>query len=397
MLLHTPTLLLVLLLGFALLGVQLWLTRSATLPRRELRPVEWLCWSSMTGFGFFLARDWMPRDVAGLLGILALAAGVTCFTAAVFQHVLQRLPPKAYWVLLGLTALPVLGSLAADGAVRTAVSCLVLAVLLLPPTWVALRHGWHNEVSFRIVGGTLCVTLLGLAWRALDAWWHPADYQDGQQDSLRAGLTFLFAFMGLLGSAFGFLLASFERVAQKMRRLASVDGLTGCFNHNTTHALLSHSLERARREHLPMSLLMLDLDHFKQVNDRYGHPVGDHVLREVAEAVRRCLRASDVFGRLGGEEFAVILPTGDDAGTRVLAERIRTAIERTDMRSDTGQVFHVTVSIGMAVIGPQLVLTPNEALHWADKALYQAKSQGRNRVVVADPWMLNTTIAELPA
>ena len=81
----------------------------------------------------------------------------------------------------------------------------------------------------------------------------------------------------------------------------------------------------------------------------------------------------------------------------MLAERIRTAIERTDMRSDTGQVFHVTVSIGMAVIGPSSCSRPTRALHWADKALYQAKSQGRNRVVVADPWMLNTTIAELPA
>ena len=171
MLLHTPTLLLVLLLGFALLGVQLWLTRSATCCPARAAPRGVAVLELDDGLWLLSGGDWMPRDVAGLLGILALAAGVTCFTAAVFQHVLQRLPPRPITARpdgLARAGQPGSGRRGAHGGVPPGARGAAAAAHL-----VALRHGWHNEVSFRIVGGTLCVTLLGLAWRALDAWWHP--------------------------------------------------------------------------------------------------------------------------------------------------------------------------------------------------------------------------------
>lgn len=200
----------------------------------------------------------------------------------------------------------------------------------------------------------------------------------------------MLAFMAVLAAGFGFVLAGFERMAAQMRELASVDGLTGAVNHNTTVSLLAHSLERGRRENQPVSFVMLDLDHFKRVNDRHGHVIGDQVLKAVAACARARLRGSDVLGRLGGEEFGLVLPATGMAGAKHLAEQVRLAVEALELKGDGGQPVRVTVSAGVAEAARGD--TPETLIHLADKALYQAKQKGRNRVIVADDWMRNSTL-----
>lgn len=393
--LHIPSLLAVLVLGFVVLSLQLWLARKAPLPKAEMRAVMLLACCFLVGFAFLGLRPWLPLWVSVLVGGGALCLGVTCLTEAVFQHVLNRALPRGYWPLPVLFLVLMLALLQQPQAVRTAVLSLVLAAQLAPAVWVALRQGWHTEAAFRMVGISLAVAWLALAARGVDALLRPESYRSLMSDGLATGLTFLFAFMSLLGAGFGFLLAGFERMARQMEHLATTDGLTGCANHKTTVALLAHGLERGRREGRPLAVLMLDLDHFKLVNDQHGHAVGDQVLRDVAACVRQRLRSSDVFGRLGGEEFALVLPSTEEAGALAVAEQLRVAVAALVHTGDAGGRFHVTTSIGVAMVHPAQAYSPEEALQLADRALYLAKSRGRNRVELADPWMLNSSMMDL--
>lgn len=160
-----------------------------------------------------------------------------------------------------------------------------------------------------------------------------------------------------------------------MLERAVVDGLTELYDHHTLLTLLDKEIERARRYAEEVSLLLLDLDDFKQVNDDFGHQKGDEVLAQVAAVVRQTIRSMDIAGRYGGEEFAVIVPESDGAAAVQSAERLRNAVEdrfRHDVK--------LTVSVGVASfpIGAQTAAALVQA---ADKALYAAKARGKNRVV----------------
>ncbi|HOU55146.1 MAG TPA: GGDEF domain-containing protein [Myxococcota bacterium] len=157
------------------------------------------------------------------------------------------------------------------------------------------------------------------------------------------------------------------------------DGLTGLYNRKALMSLLSEWTAFAVRHRVPLALLMIDADHFKAVNDRHGHPVGDRVLRMIADTVRATLRESDLAGRYGGEEFAVVLPHTDLEGARQVAERIRRGCEGVHLPLPTGPLA-VTVSIGVTTLKPGM-RRPEDLVGQADEALYRAKAEGRNRVV----------------
>ncbi len=165
-----------------------------------------------------------------------------------------------------------------------------------------------------------------------------------------------------------------ERANARLRRLAATDGLTGVNNRAAFDARLGEEYDRAVRYDHPLSVVMLDVDHFKPFNDTFGHPAGDGVLRAVADHLGGTVRGTDFLARYGGEEFAVVLPDTDHAGAMVLAERLRQAVAggRWEKRP-------VTVSVGVATLGPH---TPDaDALvQEADRALYASKLAGRNRV-----------------
>ncbi|MFH1138329.1 MAG: GGDEF domain-containing protein [Pseudomonadota bacterium] len=168
-----------------------------------------------------------------------------------------------------------------------------------------------------------------------------------------------------------------KTLEEKLRDLATTDSLTGLFTRRRFFELGLTELHRKARNDLPLSLMLLDLDHFKRINDRHGHAVGDEVLVGMARVGRDNLRDVDVFGRLGGEEFGVILPGADLNMARRIAERFREALARWNIPKD-GDVVSVTVSIGLTEIGSQETALENP-LSRADKALYYAKRLGRNR------------------
>jgi diguanylate cyclase (GGDEF)-like protein len=177
-----------------------------------------------------------------------------------------------------------------------------------------------------------------------------------------------------------------QKVAQdELQRLATRDGLTGVANRRSFDTALNTECRRVSREARALSLLMIDVDHFKRYNDTYGHLAGDECLRQVAEAMAQVTqRASDTLARYGGEEFAILLPATEPQGAVIVAERLRAAVEGLALphaRSDVGP--HVTVSIGVASIDPARAAPPTELIGAADAALYAAKMQGRNRVVQA--------------
>lgn len=167
----------------------------------------------------------------------------------------------------------------------------------------------------------------------------------------------------------------------ELKRLATTDALTGISNRRGFLDVAAKELERAGRYRRSLSLFVIDIDHFKQINDGYGHSAGDDALRQVAETIKAQIRSTDYLARIGGEEFAVILPETDLDAAIYLAERIRAAVAAAEVV--TGQYrFTLTISVGLAVIGPNDVTT-DQMLARADQALYRAKGKGRNCVVAA--------------
>jgi diguanylate cyclase (GGDEF)-like protein/PAS domain S-box-containing protein len=173
------------------------------------------------------------------------------------------------------------------------------------------------------------------------------------------------------------------RLREALRDQSIRDALTGLFNRRYLEEILERETRRAVRSEHVLGVLMLDLDHFKQFNDTYGHEAGDTVLRETAAFLTRSVRAEDIVCRFGGEEFVIILPLADLTATQARAERIRSKLRELTILHQGKAVGIVTVSVGVAEL-PQHGTTPKTLLEAADAALYRAKREGRDRVVVAE-------------
>ena len=165
----------------------------------------------------------------------------------------------------------------------------------------------------------------------------------------------------------------------EIERNATIDGLTGLFNHRKFQERLTEELKRSERQETPLSLLLTDIDFFKKVNDTYGHPVGDLVLKGVSKILKKEIRDIDIAARYGGEEFVVILPGTDSIGAKNSAERLRKAIMAETFSSDN-RTLKVTMSIGIATV-PADARTEEELIEKTDQALYHAKHNGRNKCV----------------
>jgi diguanylate cyclase (GGDEF)-like protein len=171
-----------------------------------------------------------------------------------------------------------------------------------------------------------------------------------------------------------------EEQNNELRRLASRDPLTGCFNRRAFFESAETIFEQARRSQMPLSCLMIDIDHFKQFNDRHGHAVGDQVIQAVARALGAGLRQADVLARYGGEEFCIVLPGLVQADAAAVAERLRAEIEAGAARAiRSTEVQTITASFGLASLNAA-ARSIEALIDQADQALYRAKQAGRNRV-----------------
>jgi len=165
---------------------------------------------------------------------------------------------------------------------------------------------------------------------------------------------------------------------EQLKALATTDGLTGLKNHRTFKERLAEEFERATRYRHPLSLMLMDVDHFKSFNDTFGHPAGDRVLRQVADCIRHSTRTTDLVARYGGEEFVVMLPSTDRDDAVALAERVRETVESADWEQRP-----ITVSVGVGTL-TDAIPSQEDFVSLTDEALYHSKLTGRNRVTHID-------------
>ncbi len=189
-----------------------------------------------------------------------------------------------------------------------------------------------------------------------------------------------------LGLAFGFFWMTNARLERQLEELAGTDPLTRVYNRRAFLRACDKEVRAALRRAKPFSILMADLDHFKRINDRFGHEAGDQTLIAVVEQMQDSIRGIDVLGRWGGEEFVVLLPNANEEAARTVAERMRVNVERAELPvaqegHGPSEAPRITVSIGAATFQPHDDL--HALLRRADECLYQAKDAGRNRVLLA--------------
>jgi len=266
------------------------------------------------------------------------------------------------------------------GASHAQLSALVAGVVALfaaAMAWVLLRRR-HASLLQRIIGINDALFAV-----AVSLWAGSTLLGKGPFDHVLAReAAYLAGYMLMIVNGFGFLLLCKQKDDARMARLASTDCLTGLPNR---HAFMERA-ERARlasqRQRHPLALMMIDIDHFKQINDRWGHASGDDALQVFARTARDVMREHETIGRLGGEEFATMLPGADIDAAMQAAQRLRQAVRAATVIT-SGPSYTMTVSIGVVVLDPNEDLSA--ALARADHALYTAKRAGRDRVEVGDP------------
>lgn len=264
---------------------------------------------------------------------------------------------------------------------RVVLMAVLSAVYTIVTAWELIRDKATALRSGRAALGLLALHTIMLLFRLPVAARFPLPFRDAAIDPHMAVLAvepMLFA----VALGFMLLMMTRERVEATERAAALTDPLTGILNRRGFFEAASYIRQEATKRRQPMAALLLDLDYFKSVNDTHGHAAGDEVLHAFAIRVREVLRSHDVFGRIGGEEFAVVFADADEDAVRTFAERLRSevAVAPIDWR---GTSIDVTASIGVAV-GDAAKLKVETLLEAADRALYEAKRRGRNCVVVAD-------------
>lgn len=294
---------------------------------------------------FFEFRNWR-RVVYPLTGLALLLAWTAPLMGAGYDE------------LMGLIA-----CVFALCAIATA--CLLLHPKLKHPSLLQRLIG-VNDVVF---GLAIAAWALGAVTRG----------ELGLGANISQVAAYVSGYMLMIVNGFGFLLMCKQRNDATMKRLASTDDLTGLLNRREFFARADAARMLALRQRQPIALLMLDIDHFKQLNDRFGHATGDEALVLFARTTSGILREHDILGRMGGEEFAVALPGTDLAGAMQAAERLRQATMEIRLLT-CGNHYTMTVSIGLVVIEPNEDLPT--ALARADRGLYAAKRNGRNRIEI---------------
>lgn len=309
------------------------------------------------------------------------AATYALILAAVYEFQQRKAPHWQYWLPV-VMALVMTAMLENQIRSRFVWDALVYGFqMVLVGRALLTDAGTRAGRAWRLMFGGTVMVLIVLLLRAGDALFVSSELAQPQNAAavLPVQLITYVAIMAiaLLGSI-GFVLMVKERTDREVMLLAMTDSLTQAPNRRALMEYAEHVM--ARRSNLPVALLMVDLDHFKLINDTHGHLTGDEVLRKASALIVKRLRGHDLMGRYGGEEFCVIAPETDTNGALVLAESLRAIIASTPIATDKGELA-ITVSIGMSCCPATVTRSVNEVLAEADAALYDAKHSGRNKVV----------------
>ena len=342
-------------------------------------------------FGLYTSHGIWP-DFASV--VLPNALFITCLTlqaAAISEFYGQAM--SRWWHVVPLLLVAVLFALIVDNfLVRVILGGAIFGAAMLALAIMVQRLNREDRGSARwlLLTGYL-IGASNMFARAMLSVVEPGIIPGFLIPSPFQGITFLFAFAVILVTSVGFLLLHKERSEEAAQKLALTDPLTGAFNRRTFLELAEKEIARTRRAKGSLSLVMLDLDHFKQINDRNGHLAGDEVLKGVVAVVLTCLRKEDFLVRYGGEEFCILLPSVAIDRAAVMAERIRAAVEQAGFTFNN-RTLPVTVSVGVSTLSGDGNEGVDKLVNRADEALYTAKKAGRNRVVA---FPANTTLAML--
>lgn len=338
-----------------------------------IQAIAWLLFSERGGISDLLS-------ITAANGLLALAwslqfAAILEFQRRAVPHWLLWAPTAMVFVLFLVLMDAVQARLVVSTALYGSANILIAAAVLRGLSQPGYRAQWLLAACYLLVALILIARGVGTAIE-------PGAFPAEPASRHLQGVIYLASYALIVAGSLAFLLMHKERADEETARLATTDPLTGVFNRRTFIELAEQELARARRSTVPLALMMLDLDHFKRVNDTYGHLVGDQVLVSFTRLIRECVRRGDLVVRYGGEEFCVLLPGTPLAAAHALAERIRAT---TAARMLTALPFRITVSIGLTASAGGAQVGIDDLLARADEALYRAKDAGRNCVVTLDP------------
>ena len=291
-------------------------------------------------------------------------------------------PERRLWPLL-LVAAVALGSFLFSAAWplpnwRVALECVPIAILQLAVAQLILRGRGTLRPADWLTGALFLACGALALCRSVAAFGGPLFGLVELNVTVRYIFLVFSSVLPTLGTI-GFVLMCGDRLNDDLRRLAMVDPLTGVYNRRTLVGLAETAISEAILEGTPLALLAIDIDHFKRVNDHLGHDAGDEALCGLVARLRESLRAEQMLSRIGGEEFAILLPGCDETAAFIVAERLRKHVAQTPL-SVHGRLLRVRISIGIAALGVD-ARDLRTLLHNADHALYAAKRSGRNRVV----------------
>lgn len=326
--------------------------------------------SQLIGWAGNLLGTPLLRGMEGVGWIVAVSLEIAAYSVFFDVRRWARVvvPVTLLFVLLVIVA-------AARGTGYAELSALVammVAIFAAAMAWMLLR-GRRASLLQRVIGAndalfavavTVWVTSIKMGWSSIE-------HGPAREAAYLAG------YFLMIVNGFGFLLLCKQKDDQQMSRLASTDSLTGLPNRHAFMERADQAVQYSRRQRQPLSLMMIDIDHFKQINDRWGHASGDDALVVFARTARGVMREYETIGRLGGEEFAMILPGAELEAAIQAAQRLRLAVSDAVVDAD-GATYSMTVSIGVVAVqsGEDL----SAALARADRALYAAKHAGRDRV-----------------
>lgn len=383
MLLDPRTLLFSLILSNSIMVLSLFVATSVK--GRDQGLNKWALAVLLETFTWLLiaARGVIPDTLSIVVANLFKASAHALILAAIYEFQRREFSPWKFFV-------PVVAMLAATGLLIDdiagrfiwcgliyAFQVVLIAQALLSDAETRKGRAW------RLLFGGAVMIFVVLGMRAVAALSGMVDFAQPQNHvSIHwvQVVTFIAVMSTALLGSVGFLLMIKERTDREIMHLAMTDSLTGVPNRR---ALMEQAeLVRAQRGGQPVSLLMIDVDHFKRINDTYGHPAGDEVLRQASALMGQRLRAGDVLGRYGGEEFCVIAPDTDSVGALTLAEALREIVATTPLQIEAGEIS-ITVSIGIACCAAKERQELKSLLAESDAALYRAKQAGRNRVLLS--------------
>lgn len=337
--------------------------------------------TQMLTWGLYWARgSWPEQGWIIILGnsIMTLGWALATHSLAIFHRVRASylwhylpIPVSAFgtWLLLD------------NIAARLLLGVLVYVGQMSAGIWILLsKRNNYPSIIRDYIAASVVLAALAILVRALYGWAHPGVQTLTPENSPMQTYVLLTAFVTLIVSSCGFLLLLRDRTELRIRHLATHDPLIGTWNRRTFIEMSGREMARCKRSNRPMAMLMLDIDYFKRINDSHGHLAGDQVLIRISHALQNCLRPHDLLGRYGGEEFCVLLPETDADGARIIAERLRTAVEKLETLF-AGHSLRATVSVGVAAIPGGQMASIDQLLSEADRALYAAKEAGRNRIV----------------